>query len=43
MQINAGDLNDKAFVEDILAKGQKVVDEAAAEEEKILKMVATKI
>ena len=43
VQINAGDLNDKAFVEDILAKGQKVLDEAAAEEEKILKMVATKI
>ena len=28
MKINCGSLEDKAFVEDILAKGQKLVDEA---------------
>lgn len=44
MKINCGSLTDKAFVEDILAKGQKLVDEACAIEKeytaKVMEMIS---
>lgn len=43
VKINCGDCNDKAFVEDILTKGQALVDKACALETKILEVTNSKI
>lgn len=43
VKINTGDLEDKAFVADILKKGEKMIKEADKLEKKILKMVNDKI
>ena len=39
VQINVGDLEDKAFVEDVLSRGQKMVELAEAQENEILAIV----
>ena len=41
--INAGGLEDKAFVDDLLARGRQVEDQAAAQEEKILAVVLARM
>lgn len=43
VKINCGDCEDKAFVEDILTKGQALVDKACALEAKILEVTNSKI
>lgn len=43
VKINCGDCKDKAFVTDILIRGQKLVDKACALEAKILKLTESKI
>lgn len=43
VKINAGGLNDKAFVDKILSEGQKMVDESIAIEKEILDIVHSKI
>ncbi|MDC0357250.1 glutamate formimidoyltransferase [Oligoflexia bacterium] len=43
VKINAADLNDKAFVDDIIARGQKVEKETQALEQEILAVVNEKI
>lgn len=43
VKINAGGLKDKVFLEDILARAQKLEDEAVAMEKGILEMVESKI
>ena len=43
VKINCGDCEDKAFVEDILTRGQELVDNACALEEKILEVTNSKI
>ncbi|KAA3638384.1 MAG: glutamate formimidoyltransferase, partial [Bacteroidetes bacterium] len=39
VRINTGDLQDKAFVEDILARGQKIVDAAETAEKELMEIV----
>ena len=43
VKINCGDCDDKAFVEDILKKGQQLVDNTCALEEAIMKITNSKI
>lgn len=43
VKINCGDCEDKAFVEDILKRGQELVDKACAKEAKILEVTNSKI
>ena len=43
VKINAGDLKDKAFLDDILGKAQKLEDEAIQMEQEVLKIVEGKI
>ena len=43
VKINCGDYEDKAFVTDILARGQELVDKACALEVKILELTNSKI
>lgn len=43
VKINAADLTDKAWAQDIIAKGQAIVDKAQALENEIVEMVNTKI
>ena len=43
VKINCGDCEDKYFVEDILARGQELVDKACALEAKILELTNNKI
>ena len=43
VKINCGDYEDKAFVTDILARGQELVDKASALEVKILELTNSKI
>ncbi len=43
VKINCGDCDDKAFVADILNKGQKLVDAACALEDEIMKITNSKI
>jgi glutamate formiminotransferase/formiminotetrahydrofolate cyclodeaminase len=43
VRINAGELSDKLFAEDILAKAAKVLQETQAKEAEILKLVESKI
>jgi glutamate formiminotransferase/formiminotetrahydrofolate cyclodeaminase len=41
--INAGGLEDKAFVDDLLARGRQMEDQAAAQEQKILAVVLARM
>jgi glutamate formiminotransferase/formiminotetrahydrofolate cyclodeaminase len=43
VKINAADLTDKAWAEDIIAKGQAIVDKAVANEKEIVDIVNAKI
>ena len=43
VKINCGDCEDKAFVTDIMARGQELVDKACALEAKILELTNSKI
>ena len=43
VQINVGDLEDKAFVEDVLSRGQKLVEQAEELEREILAIVNEKL
>ena len=43
VKINAAGLSDKAFVEDILSKGQALADRAVALEKEVIEMVDVKI
>ena len=43
VKINCGDCEDKQFVEDILKKAQKIVDDASALEQKIIEITNSKI
>ena len=43
VKINCGDCNDKNFVEDILKKGQKIVDDVCELEQEIIKITNSKI
>jgi glutamate formiminotransferase / formiminotetrahydrofolate cyclodeaminase len=43
VKINCGDCEDKAFVHDILKKGQQLVDDACKMEAEILKITNSKI
>lgn len=43
VKINTADLEDKAFVEEIIAKGKEIQDAAIAREQEILRMVEQKI
>ena len=43
VQINTGDLEDKAFVEDVLSRGQKMVERAETQEREILAIVNEKL
>ncbi len=43
VRINAGDVEDKAWIKDILAKGKKMQDDAVALESEILEMVDGKL
>ena len=43
VKINCGDCEDKAFVEDILKKGQQLVDDASALEDEIMEITNSKI
>ncbi len=43
VQINVGDLEDKAFVEDVLSRGQKLVGQAEEQEREILAIVNEKL
>ena len=43
VKVNASSLKDKAFVEDILGKGEKMVSESKAREEEIMELVNNKI
>ena len=43
VQINVGDLEDKAFVEDVLSRGQKLVERADTQEREILAIVDEKL
>ncbi len=43
MQINSGDLEDKRAVEDLLARGKALEEEAAALEAAILEIVSDKL
>jgi len=43
VKINAGDLEDKKFVTDILKKGEAIIKKADALEKKITKLVHSKI
>ena len=43
VKINCGDCKDKNFVEDILKKGQKIVDDACELEQEIIKITNSKI
>jgi len=43
VKINCGDCEDKAFVADILKRGQQLVDEACALEDEIMKITNSKI
>jgi len=43
VKINCGDCEDKAFVADILERGQQLVDDACALENEIMKITNTKI
>ncbi|MCH7975534.1 MAG: glutamate formimidoyltransferase [Bacteroidetes bacterium] len=43
VQINVGDLEDKAFVEDVLSRGQKLVEQAEEQEREILAIVNEKL
>jgi glutamate formiminotransferase/formiminotetrahydrofolate cyclodeaminase len=43
VRINTGDLKDKAFVEDILAKGKKIVEAAESAENELMEIVEGKM
>ena len=43
VKVNASGLNDKDFVQDIIAKGQAIEDKAAALEAEIMKIVESKL
>jgi len=43
VKINCGDCEDKAFVADVLKRGQQLVDDACALEEEIMKITNSKI
>lgn len=43
VRINAGDLKDKVFVQDVLSRGQKMLEQAEAQEREILAIVNEKL
>jgi glutamate formiminotransferase / formiminotetrahydrofolate cyclodeaminase len=43
VKINCGDCDDKAFVDDILKRGQQLINDACALEDKIMKITNSKI
>ena len=43
VKINCSDCEDKAFVEDILKKGEQLVDDTCALEDEIMKITNSKI
>jgi glutamate formiminotransferase/formiminotetrahydrofolate cyclodeaminase len=43
VKINCGDCEDKAFVEDVLKRGQQLVDDACALEDEIIEITNSKI